>query len=45
VWAINFGGEIWDLLSRVGYDHHCMSFAYSYVLFLVVLLMYIFVSF
>jgi len=31
-------GEIWDLLSRVGYDNPCMSFVYSSVLLLVVFL-------
>ena len=31
-------GAIWDLLSRVGYDHLCLSFVYSCALLLVVLL-------
>jgi len=38
VWVINFETKFWDLLSQVGYDHPCMSFVYSCVLFLVVFL-------
>ena len=30
--------QIWDLLTRVGYDHPWMSFVYSCVLLLVVFL-------
>jgi len=29
VWVITFEMKIWNLLSRVGYDHPCVSFMFS----------------